>query len=60
MCITSGTTFVIPTAFCDYHGNAQDRKTPLLRSENVLCQASCKLIQLTTGEVNVLYVLYTM
>lgn len=47
----NGTTMVIPTAFCDWHGNAQDRKTPLLRSEAALSAAAVNLIHLTTEEM---------
>ena len=55
----NGTTFVIPTAFCDWHGNAQDRKTPLLRSESSLSAAACNIIHLITGEVDVNHITVT-
>lgn len=31
-----GATLVIPTVFCGYHGEALDKKTPLLRSMNAI------------------------
>ena len=52
----NGTTLIIPTAFCDWHGNAQDRKTPLLRSEAALSSAAVDLIHLLTGESDVTHV----
>ncbi len=35
-------TLYIPTAFCSYHGEALDKKTPLLRSIQVLSAQICR------------------
>jgi len=39
-------TLCIPTAFYSYHGEALDKKTPLLRSMNVLSKQVCRLAKL--------------
>ncbi|MDD5487713.1 MAG: glutamine synthetase III [Candidatus Omnitrophica bacterium] len=36
-------TLCIPTAFCSYHGEALDKKTPLLRSVAALSKQVCRL-----------------
>ncbi len=36
-------TLCIPTVFCGYHGEALDKKTPLLRSMNALSEQVCRL-----------------
>lgn len=45
----------IPTAFCSYHGEALDKKTPLLRSMDALNKQALKVLRLlgntTTKEV---------
>jgi len=33
-----GSVLCIPTIFCGYHGDALDKKTPLLRSQRALCE----------------------
>ena len=38
-----GATLCIPTAFYSYHGEALDKKTPLLRSMAVLSKQACRL-----------------
>ncbi len=38
-----GATLCIPTAFYSYHGEALDKKTPLLRSVNALSRQVCRL-----------------
>ena len=38
-----GATLCIPTAFYSYHGEALDKKTPLLRSMNALSKQVCRL-----------------
>ncbi|MBP1588887.1 MAG: glutamine synthetase III, partial [Kiritimatiellae bacterium] len=40
----NGATLCIPTAFCSYTGEALDRKTPLLRSIQVLKKATVRLM----------------
>ena len=40
------TTLYIPTAFCSYTGEALDKKTPLLRSMEVLSKAACRSLKL--------------
>ena len=37
------TTLCIPTVFCGYHGEALDKKTPLLRSMKVLSEQTVRL-----------------
>ena len=49
----SGTTLYIPTAFCSYTGESLDKKTPLLRSMEVIGTQALRLIRLfgnTTSE----------
>ncbi len=38
-------TFTIPTAFCSYNGEALDKKTPLLRSMNVVSTQALRLLR---------------
>lgn len=42
----NGATLCIPTIFCSYHGEALDKKTPLLRSMEVLSRQICRLGEL--------------
>ncbi|NQT32750.1 MAG: glutamine synthetase III [Candidatus Omnitrophica bacterium] len=42
----NGSTLCIPTAFYSYHGEALDKKTPLLRSAAVLSKQVCRLAKL--------------
>jgi len=39
----NGATLCIPTVFCAYHGEALDKKTPLLRSMDALSRQVCRL-----------------
>ncbi len=39
----NGATLAIPTAFCGYHGEALDKKAPLLRSMQALDTQTCRL-----------------
>jgi len=39
----NGATLCIPTVFCAYHGEALDKKTPLLRSMDALSEQVCRL-----------------
>ncbi|MBT7066446.1 MAG: glutamine synthetase III, partial [Verrucomicrobia bacterium] len=39
----NGATLAIPTAFCGYHGEALDKKAPLLRSMQALNTQICRL-----------------
>jgi glutamine synthetase len=39
----NGATLCIPTVFCGYHGEALDKKTPLMRSKKVLSEQVCRL-----------------
>ncbi|HBR14115.1 MAG TPA: glutamine synthetase type III [Candidatus Omnitrophica bacterium] len=41
-----GSTLCIPTVFCSYHGEALDKKTPLLRSMKALSKQVCRLAKL--------------
>jgi len=41
-----GTILCIPTAFCTYNGEALDRKTPLLRSMDVLNRETLRLLRI--------------
>lgn len=41
-----GATLCIPTIFCGYHGEALDKKTPLLRSIKALSKQICRLAKL--------------
>ncbi len=43
---SKGATLCIPTVFCGYHGEALDKKAPLLRSMNVLSNQVCRLGEL--------------
>ena len=45
------TTLYIPTAFCSYTGEALDKKTPLLRSMEVLSNAACRSLKFFGKEV---------
>ena len=42
----NGATLCIPTVFCGYHGEALDKKTPLLRSTKALSDQVCRLARL--------------
>jgi glutamine synthetase len=42
---TNGATLCIPTAFCSWTGEALDKKTPLLRSAEVLSRNAVKLLR---------------
>ena len=42
----NGATLCIPTAFYSYHGEALDKKTPLLRSAAALSKQVCRLAKL--------------
>ena len=42
----SGGVLCIPSVFCSYHGEALDKKTPLLRSMAALSKQVCRLAQL--------------
>ena len=42
----TGTILCIPTAFCSYKGEALDKKTPLLRSMEVLDKQTIRLLRL--------------
>jgi glutamine synthetase len=42
----SGTTLCIPTAFCSWTGEALDKKTPLLRSMEVLSNQALRILKL--------------
>ena len=39
----NGATLCIPTVFCGYHGQALDKKTPVLRSMAALSEQVCRL-----------------
>ena len=45
-----GKTLCIPTAFCSFGGEALDKKTPLLRSMEVLGKAALKIVHLFGNE----------
>ncbi|HBA84347.1 MAG TPA: glutamine synthetase type III [Verrucomicrobia bacterium] len=47
----NGTTLCIPTAFCSWTGEALDKKTPLLRSMQVLNTQAQRLLKLFGQEV---------
>ena len=55
----SGATLCIPSFFIGYHGEALDKKTPLLRSMEALSKASVALLS-ATGEVDVKRVVVTL
>ena len=42
----NGTTLCIPTAFCSWTGEALDKKTPLLRSIEVLSKHAVRILRL--------------
>lgn len=42
----SGVTLCIPTAFCSYTGEALDKKTPLLRSTEVISREAVRILHL--------------
>ena len=42
----------IPTAFCSYTGEALDKKTPLLRSMQAICDQACKVLKLFGKDVD--------
>ena len=42
----NGTTLVIPTAFVSWTGEALDKKTPLLRSQEALSVQACRILTL--------------
>ncbi len=48
-------TLYIPTAFCSYHGEALDQKTPLLRSMEAVSQSAVKVLHLL-GKTEVTHV----
>lgn len=50
-----GATLCIPTAFCSYTGEALDKKTPLLRSQEVLSKYTVEILELL-GERSVEFV----
>lgn len=54
-----GKTLYIPCAFCSYTGEALDKKTPLLRSMDVLSREAVRLLKIL-GEKNVSYVTTTL
>ncbi|MGA1867407.1 MAG: glutamine synthetase III [bacterium] len=45
-----GKTLCIPSIFISYHGEALDKKLPLLRSEEALCKSAKKLLKLFRKE----------
>ncbi|MDL2285543.1 glutamine synthetase III [Desulfovibrio sp. OttesenSCG-928-F07] len=46
----NGFTLCIPTAFCSYTGECLDRKTPLLRSNEVLAKHALRILKLFKKE----------
>ena len=48
-------TLYIPTAFCSYTGAVLDKKTPLLRSMNVINKQSLRIIRALGGEAKYVY-----
>jgi glutamine synthetase len=46
----NGATLCIPTAFCSYNGEALDKKTPLLRSMQVITKHANRLIKVLGEE----------
>jgi glutamine synthetase len=54
---SQGATLCIPTAFCSFTGEALDKKTPLLRSQEVLSKYALRMLKLlgseTDGHVNI-------
>ena len=56
---TNGKTLCIPTVFCSYSGHALDKKTPLLRSLDVLNKSAVRLLH-TLGNKTVKRVISTV
>ncbi len=48
----TGSTLCIPSVFCGYHGEALDKKTPILRSMDILSKQVCRLGELFGIEAN--------
>jgi glutamine synthetase len=48
----NGTTLCIPTAFCSWTGEALDKKTPLLRSNEALSTQAVRILRLFGSEAN--------
>ena len=46
----AGATLCIPTAFCSYTGESLDKKTPLLRSMEVLSKQALRIVKLFGNE----------
>ncbi len=44
-------TLCIPTAFCSYTGESLDKKTPLLRSMELICEQATRIIRLFGKDV---------
>ncbi|MBV8130767.1 MAG: glutamine synthetase III [Planctomycetaceae bacterium] len=51
----NGTTLCIPTAFCSWTGEALDKKTPLLRSMEVLSKHAVRILRLFGSTANQVY-----
>ncbi|WP_205678696.1 glutamine synthetase III family protein [Aquisphaera insulae] len=51
----NGTTLCIPTAFCSWTGEALDKKTPLLRSVEVLSKQALRILRLFGSTANTVY-----
>jgi glutamine synthetase len=51
----NGTTLCIPTAFCSWTGEALDKKTPLLRSMEVLSTQALRVLKLFGSEATRVY-----
>lgn len=56
---TGDVTLCIPTAFCSYHGEALDKKTPLLRSMDAVSKQALRLLK-TLGNTTSTRVLSTV
>lgn len=52
---TLGATLCVPTAFCSYTGEALDKKTPLLRSNEAVSKSATRMLNLL-GNENIAYV----
>ena len=50
LCVHQGEDICIPTAFCSYGGHALDKKTPLLRSMEVLNKQALRILRLFGNE----------
>ena len=50
--MTAGTILCIPTIFVSYHGEALDKKTPLLRSMNALSNQAIRVLKLFGKDVD--------